>query len=166
MSRGALHAWTNSFCEMIVSSLGRYDSMDENTLDGKSYDMARILIRTTSWEFINRIVKVKVNGVFYNNRLIEEPSLVFESAATRHNSKGKGDSSSSNSLSWSNFSLGSGMENLIEEEEELFLQQLSEEQQVQSKDKEVGDRHISLENEKGDGSKEQPIIDNEVTNQL
>lgn len=48
-----LHAWTWKFFEMIVTSFGRFVSLDSNTMNMKRLDMARVLVRTTSWEAIN-----------------------------------------------------------------------------------------------------------------
>lgn len=36
-------------------------------------DVARVQIQTSSWETINRWLKVRINGDYFNIRLIEEP---------------------------------------------------------------------------------------------
>lgn len=68
-----LHGWSSQFLELLVIRLGRFVSLDTNTMNLKRLDMARVLIRTSSWEVINQLVKVRINGSFYNIRLLEKP---------------------------------------------------------------------------------------------
>lgn len=53
-----IHAWNHQFFEKIVSCLGHFVSLDSSTMNGKRYDVAIILLKTTSWETINRVIKV------------------------------------------------------------------------------------------------------------
>lgn len=68
-----LQVWNGEFFEKLVSSLGRYVSMDSTTMSKKRFDVARVMIQTSSLETITRIIKVKINGVFFSIRLVEEP---------------------------------------------------------------------------------------------
>lgn len=121
-----LHVWTQQFFEMIVGCLGNFVSLDSNILKN-SYEAARILIRTSSWEFINRIIKVRINGLFYNIRLLKEVYPVGLSSSQGDAMEGARNShSSSSSETWSlsNFSVGTmmGSANGVEEEE-LFVEE-------------------------------------------
>lgn len=57
---------------------GRFVSADDSTMQGKHFDVARVLIRTFSWEFLHRSVKVHISGEFFSIRLIEDPLIEYE----------------------------------------------------------------------------------------
>lgn len=118
-----LHAWSDNFFEMIAISFGTFVSMDWSSMQKKRLDVARMLIRTSSWEVVNRLIKVQVNGLFYNIRVIEEPFPEFTFNDRKSGNK-EGPSSSSDSLS--NFSWGAVLEDLIDTEEEEDTQRLFE----------------------------------------
>lgn len=84
-----IHARSNQFFEMIVGSLAHFMSLDYSTMHGKRFDVARVLLRTTSWETIHSIVKVRINGQFFNIRLIEEPFPEFVFSQKKIKSKGR-----------------------------------------------------------------------------
>lgn len=155
-----LHAWNSQFFEQIVGCLGSFISMDSGSMNGSSFDMARVMIRTSSWEVINRVIKVRINGLFYNIRLIEEP-FVENAFGIRRSSTNDGSksSSSSDSLSLSNFFVGSDMGNSIDTEDEVLIQQLLEEEEAQRKEKGRDVRCNTHDNEGSGSSKEQPTTD-------
>lgn len=122
-----IQTWSCEFFEMVVSSLGRYISMDFSTINGKRFDVAKVLIKTTSWEPIIRMFKVRVNGLFFNIRVIEEPFLEFGfSVKNSIVDKGGMSSSSSETLSMSNFYMNSEMGDSLGPNEELLVQSLLE----------------------------------------
>lgn len=141
-----LHAWSSHFFEKLVSSLGKFVSMDSNTMLGKRFDVARVLIRTTSREAVNRLIKVRINGVFYNIRLLEEPFPEFVFKSINKSGKGVNSSSSSESQSLSDFSLGSLVGNSIDSDVELDIEKLFEEEELISVNGEVEGRRIVEEN--------------------
>lgn len=68
-----LHAWKEDFFRVIVMGVGSYVTEDLKTTKMQHLDMARVLIRTTSWEVINSVLKVCVNGLVFSVRIVEEP---------------------------------------------------------------------------------------------
>lgn len=68
-----LHAWKGDFFEYVVSGIGRYVSMDTMTASKRRLDIARVLIQTSSWETVNSVVKIRVNGIVFSVRPVEEP---------------------------------------------------------------------------------------------
>lgn len=103
-----LHAWTWQFFEMIVTSFGRLVSLDSHTMNMKRLDVARVLVRTTSWEAINRVTKVSINGNIFSLRLLEEPfhEIVYNHKKTNTEEE-ELSTSNSNSLDYANFAMGS-----------------------------------------------------------
>lgn len=67
-----LHAWTAEFFESIVSSLGRFITLGDNTFNMKRFDMARIHILMTSPEAVHKVERVRINGIIYAIRVVEE----------------------------------------------------------------------------------------------
>lgn len=74
------------------------------------WDVARVMIRTSSWEPINKVVKVRINGLFSSIRLLEEP---FHEIIYSHKKPRKEDdeasSSYSDSMSFSQFLVNSNL---------------------------------------------------------
>lgn len=102
-----IHGWSIKLFEMLAGSLGKFISVDESTLNNKSFDVGRFLIRTSSWEVVNRLVKIRINGMFFNIRLLEEPFQEF-GCGRKHGTEVDIDSScSSDSLDFSKLSMGS-----------------------------------------------------------
>lgn len=67
-----LHAWTRELFEMLLSSFGRFVTMDDNTFMKNRLDIARILLLMTSPEPVHWVMKVKINGLIYSIRVVEE----------------------------------------------------------------------------------------------
>lgn len=126
-----LHAWSNDFFEQIAGSFGKFVSTDFSAMTMKRLDVARVLIRTSSWEAINRTIKVRINGVFFTIRILEESFPEFTFQSSRKEADNDSSSSSSVSLSLGNFSMGSELEGSFDfSEEEYELQNLFEDQGV------------------------------------
>lgn len=68
-----LHAWNGYLFQKLVTCFGRFVTMDSSTMFKKRFDVARVMIQTSSSEVVNRILKVKINGDFYAIRVVEEP---------------------------------------------------------------------------------------------
>lgn len=158
-----MHAWSNEFFEQIAGSFRRFVSTDFNTMNMKRLDVARMLIRTSSWEAINRIVKVQINGVFFTIRILEEP---FPKFTVRSNRKEVDNDSLSNSLdllSLGNFSMGSEFRDLNDSSEgEYDIQNLFEDQGVGVLNNE-NELRLVMGGKAGENVPIiEPIIDNEV----
>lgn len=99
-------------------------SMDSNTMNLKRLDVARILIKTSSWEVVNRVIKVHINALSYNIRHLEEPfpKYVFRQCPKKNDDVQY--SSSSDSMSLGDFSLEGETGASIESEEEYDIQKL------------------------------------------
>lgn len=57
----------------LVTCFGRFVTMDSSTMFKKIFDVARVMIQTTSSEVVCRIIEVKINGDLYVVRVVEEP---------------------------------------------------------------------------------------------
>lgn len=68
------HIWGEDFFRRTAQTLGTFVTIDESTKDKVRLDVGRALIFTTIPETINRKLEIKVNGVVYSIRVIEEPS--------------------------------------------------------------------------------------------
>lgn len=66
------HIWNENFFRQISQLVGSYISIDDSTRDKMRLDIARVLINTSVKEIINTVVEVKVNGIMYNIRMLEE----------------------------------------------------------------------------------------------
>lgn len=67
-----LHAWIAEVFESIVASLGRFITLDDNTFNMKRFDMPKMLILTSSPEAVYKVEKVRINGLQYSIRVVEE----------------------------------------------------------------------------------------------
>lgn len=151
---------------MLAVSLGRFVRLDENTKQGKRIDVARVLVKTSSWEFIQKVVKIRINGEFFNIRLIEDPYLEYNKRIDDNLLKCRGgisSSSSDDSSSIGDFSLESEMGVSIGSEEEYLIQKLFDMHQRRRDERGEGNQHEGGEKE---GRREmtseegmEPIID-------
>ncbi|GAU10651.1 hypothetical protein TSUD_421200, partial [Trifolium subterraneum] len=72
-----LIAWNSIFFAELVESQGRLLLIDECTVSKQRMGFARILIVTTSMKEINVSVKVRINNIETNIRIIEDPGFGF-----------------------------------------------------------------------------------------
>lgn len=165
-----LQAWCSEFFEMVVVGFGRFVSLDYRTMNGKRFDIARILLRTTSWETINQIVKVPVNDLFFNIRVIEEPFQEFCSISknpVREDGGGSMSSSSSETLSLSKYFNESEYEDSTDPDDELLIQKLMEVEQLQEDSEEECRRQSGVGSLDGvENSKGFPISSNNEENNV
>ncbi|MCH79669.1 transcription factor PIF1-like [Trifolium medium] len=66
------HAWRMSVFSQIIISLGSLIKVDQATQDMERLDMARLFIRTSSMEFINKVIRTKINKESFIIRITEE----------------------------------------------------------------------------------------------
>lgn len=67
------HAWGEDFFRMVATGVGRFVYVDTLTAKKQRCDVARILVQPSSPEVVNQLVKVKINGVIYSIKLVDEP---------------------------------------------------------------------------------------------
>lgn len=111
----------------------------------KRLDVARILIRASSWEVVNRLIKIRIDGLFYNIRVLEEPFPKFTFYQRKTGNK-EASSSSSDSLSY--FSFGDVMEDLIDFGEEEDIQELFDNQGINEEELLRRDERVHEESNK------------------
>lgn len=123
-----VQGWSDQLFEMLANTLGSFISLDWSTMQKKCFDFARILIRTTSWEAVNRLIKVRINGVVFSIRLLEEPFQDYGFGMGRSPGGAKKGSSCSSSdsdqMDLSDFSFGSSDEAQIDPRVEEEFQNL------------------------------------------
>lgn len=68
-----IHAWGEDFLRTIVSSVGRYVCVDFPTVKKQRLDVARILVQVSSAGAISKLINVRINGVVFSIKLVEEP---------------------------------------------------------------------------------------------
>lgn len=66
------HAWGEDLIRNLVVILGRYVYVDAPTTK-KRLDVAWMLIATSAQENINQMVRIKINGVVFSIKMVEEP---------------------------------------------------------------------------------------------
>lgn len=158
-----LQGWSEQFFELLVGSLGTYISVDWSTMQKKQYDIARVLIRTSSWEAINRLVKVRINGVVFTIRLLEKPFPDHGFGMGRvqggHKNGSSSSSSSSDHMGFSDFSERSSEGDPIDARLEEEIQTLLEGQGVRSGNVERKATDVHEENEELHGVQGSPIIE-------
>lgn len=98
-----LHAWTAEFFESIVSSLGRFITLDDNRFNMKRFDMPRIQILTTSPEAVHKVERVRINGIIYVIRVVEELFPVYYEACPVRRKIVSADSMSTSEVSYDFF---------------------------------------------------------------
>jgi len=67
-----LHIWEEAIFKKIGERLGEFLDFDVDTAERKRFDVARILISTYRWGFIDDWVRVEVMGAVYNIWVVEE----------------------------------------------------------------------------------------------
>jgi len=67
-----LHIWEESVFKKIGGRIGEFLDFDVDTAERKRFDVARILISTYRWGFIDDWVRVDVMGASYNIWVVEE----------------------------------------------------------------------------------------------
>ncbi|GKV32059.1 hypothetical protein SLEP1_g40691 [Rubroshorea leprosula] len=67
-----LKAWGDNFFSTIANLWGKFISLDDSTRFKKRFDVARVLISTTQLSIISRLLRIKVDGQFYNIMCREE----------------------------------------------------------------------------------------------
>lgn len=66
------HAWSIKFFSFIVSTIGEFVDVDDNTRNRESMDMARILFKTRVHDLVCSITKVNIGGDVFSIKLVEE----------------------------------------------------------------------------------------------
>jgi hypothetical protein len=69
-----LHVWGDSFFKLVGSKLGVFLDFDFETASMARFDVARLKILTSSWEIIDTVIKVVVEGTIFNVWTVEERS--------------------------------------------------------------------------------------------
>lgn len=113
-----LHVWGDEFFQQLVMTMGSYITVDASTANRHRFDVARVLIRTHSWEAIDRVIHVRVNRLVFAIQLLEEPFVdplvkVFDSqrSSSKIRQSNESDSESENSVQQSEeYSRGAGTE--------------------------------------------------------
>lgn len=67
-----LHGWYEDLCKVLASLVGKFLYLDVSTRRRLRFDVGRFLVVTSSPEFINKVVNVKINNVVYSMRLLED----------------------------------------------------------------------------------------------
>jgi hypothetical protein len=67
-----VHAWSKKTFSLLTISLGSLIEIDQTTEEMERLDMARLLVRTPMMEFINKMIKVKINNESFPIRITEE----------------------------------------------------------------------------------------------
>ncbi|KAK7255420.1 hypothetical protein RIF29_28829 [Crotalaria pallida] len=68
----SLHAWNDIFFSTLVSSFEIFVKADKVTKDRTRLDVARILVKTSSQEFINKVQRIMINDKIFGIRMMEE----------------------------------------------------------------------------------------------
>lgn len=66
------HAWSVDFFSFLVTGMGDFICVDENTLQKKSMDVARILYKTRVHDLVSKLIKVDIGGDVFSIKMIEE----------------------------------------------------------------------------------------------
>ncbi|GAU43791.1 hypothetical protein TSUD_285430 [Trifolium subterraneum] len=67
-----LHIWGEKLFKMVGAKLGGFLDFDEDTAALGRFDVARLKILTTIWEYIDVVLKVETEGVCFNLWVVEE----------------------------------------------------------------------------------------------
>jgi hypothetical protein len=67
-----IHSWGEDLFKLVGKRLGGFVDFDEETARMARFDVARIKILSTSWAFIDVVVKVEVEGVIFDLWVVEE----------------------------------------------------------------------------------------------
>jgi hypothetical protein len=71
-----LHIWGEDFFKQVGSKLGVFLDYDEETASMRRFDVARIWIQTDICAAIDTVIKVDVEGMIFNVRVVEERGRV------------------------------------------------------------------------------------------
>jgi hypothetical protein len=66
------HVWGWNCLQKIVNSFGRLVSMDVNTEKQLRFDVARVEVVVSSWDFFEKLVEIKVEDVTFSIQVVEE----------------------------------------------------------------------------------------------
>lgn len=66
------HAWNKEFFKFVVSGMGEFIDVDENTQKRKTMDVARILIRTRVHDIINFVERFNINDELFVLKVVED----------------------------------------------------------------------------------------------
>jgi hypothetical protein len=72
-----LHIWGEDFFKQVGSKLGVFLDYDEETASMRRFDVARIWIQTDICAAIDSVIKVDVEGMVFNVRVVEERGRVW-----------------------------------------------------------------------------------------
>ncbi|GAU20806.1 hypothetical protein TSUD_132910 [Trifolium subterraneum] len=67
-----LHVWGEELFKMVGENFGGFLDFDDDTAAMVRCDVARLKISSTSWELIDVVIKVEVEGVCFNLWVVEE----------------------------------------------------------------------------------------------
>ncbi|KAK7260898.1 hypothetical protein RIF29_27197 [Crotalaria pallida] len=67
-----LHAWNDTFFTSLVSFFGTFVKSDSVTKERARLDVARILVKTSAQEFINKVQRIMINDKICSIRIMEE----------------------------------------------------------------------------------------------
>ncbi|WJX17882.1 hypothetical protein P8452_07743 [Trifolium repens] len=76
-----VHAWRENFFKKMLELTGEVIVMDDDTINKRRFDYARVLIRTSALSFINQLEKVKIDEDVFVVRMLEEVSFCPNRAA-------------------------------------------------------------------------------------
>ncbi|GKV46923.1 hypothetical protein SLEP1_g53881 [Rubroshorea leprosula] len=69
-----LNAWNHDNFMTVACLFGKFISLDDSTSKKRRFDVARLLISTPLMEFISKTVTIKIKGILYKIRIMEEES--------------------------------------------------------------------------------------------
>lgn len=70
---GALcHAQSPKFFNLLIASIGVYLHSDDDTSIERSFDVARVMIRTKGYYVIEKIFNLKVDGIIHSIKVMED----------------------------------------------------------------------------------------------
>lgn len=67
-----VHAWSVEFFSFLISGIGEFICVYDNTLRKKSMDVARILYKTKVHDLVSRLIKVDIGGDVFSIKMTEE----------------------------------------------------------------------------------------------
>lgn len=67
-----VHAWNSAFFSKLAGRVGEFICVDEDTERKRSFDVARLRIRTQELNMVNQAVKVVINGLPFSISVVEE----------------------------------------------------------------------------------------------
>lgn len=71
------HAWNYKIYAFIAKTVGTYICVDDATLDQTKVDMARILVRTLCSLSIYEVFSIKIDGILFRIKFMEDAHLYF-----------------------------------------------------------------------------------------